>query len=746
MKASTQKRDISLAPRNWGYSEMSKQRKLVALQLRVAEAKLRDVGKARAKLDCDSLKELHVSPGGVIEIVGKRSTVATAVEAEVADETLSIIRIDDQTRKNASVALNEFVTIRKIECNDAKSISLTPLGSKVYMEKEFVEFVRNRLRGTVVVAGEELSVMVLGNPLLLRVQTIRPKGCVRMVSSTTLTILPEATRTKIIQPTSYDEIGGLDDEIRRLREIVELPLRKPEVFQKLGVEPPNGILLYGPPGCGKTLIARALASECEANFYTINGPEIMNKYYGETEAKLRDLFKEAKDNSPSIIFIDEIDALAPRREEAFGDVEKRVVGQLLAITDGVSERGDVIVIGATNRPDSIDPSLRRPGRIDREVNIGVPNPEARLKILQIHIRGMPLTNDIDLESLASELYGYTGADIRALCREAALRALRRYMPEIDAIGEDFPPDTMERMKVSAHDFREAMREIVPTAMREFYTESPKVEWTEIGGLDSVKRTLVENVVWAIKDASRFQKMGVSPAKGLLLYGPSGCGKTLLARALATESGANLISIKGPEVLSKWQGESEKTIREIFRKAKSSSPCIILLDEIDSITVTRSSSVQQTDRVLSQLLTEIDSSGSFGEVFVVGTTNRPDLVDLSILRPGRLDVMIYVPPPDDRARVEIMKIHTHKMPITRDVSLEEISSHAKGYSGADLQSVCREAAMEAMRRSSEFPLVTNEDFALALSIVKPALPQNIESWFSVMQKKLKGSPANAGFIG
>ena len=467
----------------------------------------------------------------------------------------------------------------------------------------------------------------------------------------------------------------MDDEIRRLREIVELPLRKPEVFQKLGVEPPNGILLYGPPGCGKTLIARALASECEANFYTINGPEIMNKYYGETEAKLRDLFKEAKDNSPSIIFIDEIDALAPRREEAFGDVEKRVVGQLLALTDGVSERGDVIVIGATNRPDSIDPALRRPGRLDREVNIGVPNPEARLKILQIHIRGMPLTNDIDLESLASELYGYTGADIRALCREAALRALRRYMPEIDAIGEDFPPDTMERMKVSAHDFREALREIVPTAMREFYTESPKVEWTEIGGLDSVKRTLVENVVWAIKDASRFQKMGVSPAKGLLLYGPSGCGKTLLARALATESGANLISIKGPEVLSKWQGESEKTIREIFRKAKSSSPCIILLDEIDSITVTRSSSVQQTDRVLSQLLTEIDSSGSFGEVFVVGTTNRPDLVDLSILRPGRLDVMIYVPPPDDRARVEIMKIHTHKMPITRDVSLEVISSVA-----------------------------------------------------------------------
>lgn len=725
---------------------MSKQRKLVALQLRVAEARLRDVGKARAKLDFDSLKELDVSPGEVIEIVGKRSTVATTVESEVPDENLSIIRIDGQTRKNASVALNEFVTIRKIECNDAKSIALTPLGSKAFIERQFVEFVRNRLRGTAVVSGDELSVMVLGNPLLLRVQKVRPKGCVKVVSSTNLAMVPEVASKKAIQLTSYDEIGGLDEEIRRLREIVELPLRKPEVFQKLGVEPPNGILLYGPPGCGKTLIARALAGECEANFYTINGPEIMNKYYGETEAKLRDLFKEAKDNSPSIIFIDEIDALAPRREEAFGDVEKRVVGQLLALTDGVSERGDVIVIGATNRQDSIDPALRRPGRLDREVYIGVPNPEARLEILQIHIRGMPLTNDVDLEKLALELYGYTGADIRALCREAALKALRKHLPDLDAIGEDFPPDTLERMKVSARDFKEALKEIVPTAMREFYTETPKVNWTEIGGLDSVKRTLVENVVWAVKDAARFQKIGVSPAKGLLLYGPSGCGKTLLARALATESGANLISIKGPEVLSKWQGESEKAVREIFRKAKSSSPCIILLDEIDSIAVTRSNSVQQTDRVLSQLLTEIDSTGSSGDVFVVGATNRPDLVDPSILRPGRLDLMIYVPPPDDRARVEIMKIHTCKMPISKDISLEEISSHAKGYSGADLQSMCREAAMEAMRRSSEFPLVTNEDFLLALSIVKPAQRQDVESWFSGMQKKLKGPPANSGFIG
>jgi transitional endoplasmic reticulum ATPase len=725
---------------------MSKQRKLLAIQLRVAEAKQRDVGKARAKLDSQSLNELKIAAGDVIELVGKKSTVAVATTADPGDETLSIVRIDGQTRKNASVALNEFVTVRKIQCREAKSVSLIPLGSKASMDREFAEFVKNRLRGMAAVPGDELSVMVLGNALLFRVQKVRPKACVKIVNSTVLSFLPESVSQKNVQPASYEEIGGLDEEIRRLREIVELPLRRPEVFQKLGVDPPNGILLYGPPGCGKTLIARALANECEANFYTLNGPEIMNKYYGETEAKLRDLFKEARDNSPSIIFIDEIDALAPRREEAFGDVEKRVVGQLLALTDGVADRGDVIVIGATNRPDSIDPALRRPGRFDREVHIGVPNPESRLEILQIHTRGMPIADDVDLEKLASELHGYTGADIRALCREAALKALRRYIPDLDIVGEEFPPEVVEKMQVSASDFRDASREIIPTAMREFYTETPKVKWSEIGGLEEVKRSLIENVVWAIRDPSKFRKVGVSPAKGLFLYGPPGCGKTLLARALATESGGNFILIKGPEILSKWHGESEKAVREIFKKAKASSPCIVLLDELDSIAVTRTGSSQQSDKLLSQLLTEIDSSGPTSDVFIVGATNRPDLVDISLLRPGRLDVMVYVPPPDDSTRLAILEVHTAKMPLSPQVSLEEIASQTRGYSGADLLSLCREAAIEAIRNNPLTPTVTSDDFHRALSIVRPGLTLDIENWFSGAQKRLKGSKESSGFIG
>ncbi|MGI0092016.1 MAG: AAA family ATPase, partial [Nitrososphaerales archaeon] len=579
---------------------------------------------------------------------------------------------------------------------------------------------------------------------------VRPKGCVKIEHSTVITILAESLASqRTLQSATYEEIGGLEEEIRRLREIIELPLRRPEVFQKLGVDPPNGILLHGPPGCGKTLLARALANECEANFYTLNGPEIMNKYYGETEGKLRDLFKEAKDNSPSIIFIDEIDALAPRREEAFGDVEKRVVGQLLALMDGVADRGDVVVIGATNRPESIDPALRRPGRFDREAHIGVPNPVARLEILQIHTSGMPLSEDVDLEKLASELHGYTGADLRALCREAALRALRRYAPDIDIEGEQLDSSIIEKIQVSARDFKVASKEIVPTAMREFFTESPKVLWEEIGGLEGVKRTLIENVVWAIKDSARFQRVGVSPAKGLLLYGPPGCGKTILARALATESGANLITIRGPEVLSKWLGESEKAVREIFRKARTSSPCIVFFDEIDSIAATRSGSSQeqqQSERVLSQLITEIDGSVTSGDIFVIGTTNRPDLIDVSILRPGRLDLMVYVPPPDESARAAILKIHTLNMPLSPNISFQEIALQTKGYSGADLQSVCRESAIEAMRRNSESPLITQEDFVSSLSRIKPVLSAEVENWFSGLQKRLKGSSAQTDFIG
>jgi transitional endoplasmic reticulum ATPase len=693
------------------------------------------------------MRELGISEGDIIEIVGKYSTVAIATYAEPLDETLSIIRIDGHTRKNAGVAVNEFATVKRANRTNAATVSVSAVGLKISGDKDFAEFVRDRMNGFPAVVGDEFSIIILGNAIAFKVQKTRPKGCVVINEETVLSIVPETIAGKRPgQLATYEEIGGLSEEVRRLREIVELPLKHPEIFQKLGIEAPNGILLYGPPGCGKTLLARALANECVASFYSINGPEIMNKYYGETEGKLRDLFKEAKENAPSIIFIDEIDALAPKREEAFGDVEKRVVAQLLSLMDGVSDRGDVVVIGATNRPESIDSALRRPGRFDRELQIGVPNPEGRFEILQIHTRGMPLEGDVNLEKLAGDLHGYTGADIRALCREAGLRALRRQIPDIDGSPSSVPANALQEMRVTERDFREALKEIVPTAMREFYSETPKVNWNEIGGLFELKRSMVENVIWAIKEPERFARVGVQPSKGLLLYGPPGCGKTLLAAAVATESGANLISVRGPEVLSKWLGESEKAVREIFKKARASSPCIVLFDEIDSIALSRSGLTPESDKVLSQLLTEIDNSGRGCDVFVIGATNRPDLVDVSLLRPGRLELLIYVPPPDEAARAEILRIHSQAMPLELGIPFEEYAARTRGYSGADLKSVCREAALEAMRRNSDAPSVTAKDFELALGKVKPMLSNELQNWFAGLDQRMQGKAKQSGFIG
>ena len=497
---------------------------------------------------------------------------------------------------------------------------------------------------------------------------------------------------------------------------------------------------------GKTLIAKALASESEANFYIINGPEIVNKYYGETEARLRDIFKEARDSAPSIIFIDEIDAIAPKREEAFGDVEKRVVAQLLALMDGMSERGNVIVLGATNRPESIDPALRRPGRFDREIEVGVPNAEGRLEILQIHTRGMPLAaNDIDLRSLAAELHGYTGADIKALCREAAMKALRRYLPEIDLEGDKISRETLEMMEIRNKDFREGMKEIIPTAMREFYVEVAKVKWNDVGGLYDAKRTLYDNLITAIKEPDRFTKMGIKPPRGALLFGPPGCGKTLIAKSLATESSANIIVVRGPEILSKWVGESEKAIREIFRKAKASSPCVVVFDELDSLARPRGEDdLSGNERVLSQLLTEMDDSGSAG-VIVTGITNRPDLIDTSLLRPGRLDLILYISPPDEKGRYEILKILTNSMPLTQDVQLEEVAYSTKGFSGADLVGLARESAVNAMRNKST--VISRDDFKKALHHVKPSITKDIEDWYENMRKSVTYSiprPADKSF--
>jgi transitional endoplasmic reticulum ATPase len=704
------------------------------LQLRVAESKQRDVGKRRARINHEIMNTLEIAPGDVIELVGKQRTVATAWPADEDDIDKDVIRIDGQTRKNAGVGLNDLVTVTKGEAKPARSIVLLPLGGKIAVDREFCEFVKNRLKAFPLIEGDEISVVVLGNAMDFRVQRIVPKGIIRIESSTKLNILADTTVDKKPRVT-YEEIGGLKEQIEKLREIVELPLRHPEVFQRLGIEPHKGIMLYGPPGCGKTLIAKALASESEANFFSINGPEIMNKYYGETEARLREIFKEARENSPGIIFIDEIDAIAPKREEAFGDVEKRVVAQLLALMDGLSERGNVIVIGATNRPESVDPALRRPGRFDRELEVGVPNVDGRIEILQIHTRGMPLSDDINLKKLATELHGYTGADIKALCREAAMKALKRYLPEIDLESDKVSPEILEKMVITNKDYYNGLKEIVPTALREFYVETPKVKWENVGGLYEAKRTLYDNLITAIKEPENFQELGITPPKGALLYGPPGCGKTLLALALATESGANIIMVKGPEVLSKWVGESEKAIRDIFRKAKASSPCIVVFDELDSIARPRAGAGEESgvgERVLSQLLTEMEDVGPTG-VIAVGITNRPDLVDTSLLRPGRLDLITYIPPPDETSRLEILKIITRKMPMTKGVHLEELAKVTKSYSGADLVGVCREAAINAMRNSRKE--INAGDFEKALRQVKPSITTDVEAWYDSISKNV-----------
>lgn len=700
--------------------------------MKVGEAKQRDVGKKRARIGPEAMDFLKVTPGDVIEIVGTKTSCAVVWPADEDDKQPDIIRIDGQTRKNIGSAINDIVKIRKVTTKVAKTVVLMPATDSVTVDKEFTDFVKNRLKGLPLSQGDEISVMILGNSMDFKINKISPKNTVKIDRSTSLTILTESTIDRKPRVT-YEEIGGLRTEIKAMREIVELPLRHPELFNRLGVESHSGILLYGPPGCGKTLIAKVLASESEANMYSINGPEIMNKYYGETEARLRDIFKEAKENSPSIIFIDEIDAIAPKREEAYGDVEKRVVAQLLALMDGLNERGNVIVLGATNRLDSVDPALRRPGRFDREVEISVPNEDGRYEVLQIHTRGMPIADEIDLKVLASDLHGYTGADIKSLCREAAMKAIRRYLPEIDLETEKIPSEVLQTMQIKLVDFYDAMHEVVPTAMREFYVERPKVWWQDVGGLEEVKQSLKDNLIVAMHDPNKFNKFGIKPPKGALIYGPPGCGKTLLARAIATESGANMILVRGPEILSKWVGESEKALREIFRKAKASSPCVVIFDELDSLArfKTGEDGGGVSETILSQLLTELEGVSS--RVVVVGITNRPDLIDSSLLRTGRLDLTLYVPPPDEKGRFEIIKILTRKMPLGSDVKLQEISVATQNYTGADLASLCREAAVHAMQNNST--KITSADFVAGLKKVRPSITKEVDQWYNSVKESI-----------
>jgi len=714
-------------------------RKDEPLQMRVGEAKQRDVGKKRARVGPEAMDQLKVTPGDIIEVMGSRTSCAVVWPVDEDEKSPDIIRIDGQTRKNVGASLNDIVKIRKATSKIAKSVVLIPVNDSVTVDKEFTDFVKNRLKGLPITHGDEISVMILGNSMDFKISKTSPKHIVKIDRSTILTISAEASGDRKSRVT-YEEVGGLGHEIKAMREIVELPLKHPELFVRLGVEPHSGVLLYGPPGCGKTLIAKVLASESEANMFSINGPEIMNKYYGETEAKLRDIFKEAKDNSPSIIFIDEIDAIAPKREEAYGDVEKRVVAQLLALMDGLNDRGNVIVLGATNRPESIDPALRRPGRFDREFEISVPNDDGRLEILIIHTRGMPVADDVDLKDLAAELHGYTGADIKSLCREAALKSIRRYLPEIDLETEKISSEVLESMQIKLIDFYDAMHDVIPTAMREFYVERPKVWWHDVGGLDEIKKSLTDNLIVAMKEPTKFTKMGIKPPKGALIYGPPGCGKTLIARALATETGANMILVKGPEILSKWIGESEKAVREIFRKAKTSSPCVVIFDELDSLARIKSGEGGVGETVLSQLLTEIEE-GTSSRVAVIGITNRPDVLDNSLLRTGRLDIVLYVPPPDDKGRLEIIKILTKKMPLASDVKLEEIAVATQNYTGADLAALCRESAVQAMRSNNA--KITNSDFAKGMKQIKPSITKEVDQWYKTVRESISNVVPKVG---
>ena len=673
--------------------------------LKVAEvAEQRDVGRKIARIDPDIAERLNISTGDALELssLGKKSTVLNW-PAKGNDKGKGLIRIDGFTRNRLDVGVNDTIEVRKVQSKDAKSITLAPTEPLRIMGAE--EYLVNMLNGALMSKGDTIPINVMGQRIDLVVISTSPSGPVIITDSTKITVSEESAKAAQIAKEggvpsiTYEDIGGIRNEVARIREMIELPLRHPELFKRLGVEAPKGVLLHGPPGTGKTLLAKAVANETNANFYTIGGPEIMSKYYGESEERLRNVFEQAEKNAPSIIFIDEIDSIAPKREEVTGEVEKRIVSQLLSAMDGMSSRGKVVVIGATNRINAIDPALRRPGRFDREIEIGVPDRNGRLEILQIHTRGMPVANDVNLEKLADISHGFVGADLQALSKEAAMRALRRILPEIDLSSESIPGDTLKKIIVTMQDFTDVIKEMEPSAMREVFVEVPDVSWEDIGGLSSIKQELQEAVEWPLKYQELFTHADATPPKGLLLYGPPGTGKTLMAKAAANESEANFISIKGPELLSKWVGESEKGVREVFRKARQAAPCIIFFDEIDAIAPTRGANFGDshvTERVISQLLTELDGLEILTNVIVIAATNRPDIIDVALLRPGRFDRLLYVPPPDRESRIEIIKIHTKKKPLAEDVKIEELADHTDGYTGADIASLSSAAVMLALR--------------------------------------------------
>src|ERR687896_114841 len=673
--------------------------------LKVGEANTRDVGRKIGRIDPRVAEENGLTTGDAIEISsGRAKTTVLNWPAYSQDYGKGLIRMDGYVRNKLGVGINDTVDIKKVQAKDAQSITLAPTEPLRILGAE--EYLASFLEGQLVTRGDTIPLNIMGQRVNLVVVSTNPSGPVIINDSTQVTVSEEtakaieATREQAVPTITYEDIGGLRDEVTKVREMIELPLRHPELFKRLGVEAPKGVILHGPPGTGKTLLAKAVANETNTNFYTIGGPEIMSKYYGESEEKLRNVFQQAEQNAPSIIFIDEIDSIAPKREEVSGEVERRIVAQLLSLMDGLKARGKVVVIGATNRINAIDPALRRPGRFDREIEIGVPDRNGRLEILQIHTRGMPIAKDVNLEKLADISHGFVGADLQALAREAAIRALRKILPEIDLSAESIPLETLKKIVVRMQDFMDVIKEMEPSAMREVFVEVPDIKWEDIGGLNEVKQELREAVEWPLKYQGVFTYADAVPPKGILLYGPPGTGKTLIAKAAANESEANFISIKGPELLSKWVGESEKGVREVFRKARQAAPCIIFFDEIDAIAPRRGGSFggdsHVTERLISQLLTELDGLEILTNVVVIAATNRPDIIDPALLRPGRFDRLLYVPPPDRDSRLQIIKIHTKKKPLADDVNLEQLADHMDGYTGADIASLSSAAVMLALR--------------------------------------------------
>ena len=750
---------------------MAEQKKPKGIKLKVAEAIQDDVNKGIIRIDSNFMKESELKSGDIVEIEGERTTVGIVDRAYPGDIGLNIIRMDGILRRNARTSIGEMVDIRKAQVIEAKKILIAP-ARKGFIVKASPNLFKQGLLGRAIMKGD---IVALGGTKTRRkamsespfedifnfmeggmggfgfgdlkfiVADTNPKDAVIITDSTQVEFNPEAVDLKEeerIPEVSYEDIGGLSDAVKKIREMVELPLKHPEVFERLGIQPPKGVLLHGPPGTGKTLLAKAVANETTSHFCNINGPEIMSKFYGQSEENLRKIFEDAEKNAPSIIFIDEVDAIAPKREETRGEVERRVVAQLLSLMDGLKSRGKVVVIAATNMPDILDPALRRPGRFDREIEIGVPDKDGRKKVLQIHTRNMPLAKDVDLDYLAGITYGFVGADLESLSKEAAMVLIRKLMPKLKLQEEEaIPEELLKNLVISMDDFKESLKVVRPSALREVLVDVPNIRWADIGGLEGIKQELKEAVEWPLKHPEAFKNMGIRPPRGILLYGAPGTGKTLLAKAVAKESESNFILVKGPEMLSKWVGESEKAVREIFKKARQTAPTIIFFDEIDSIAPRRGVSTEAhvTERVVNQMLTEMDGLEELNDVVVIAATNRPDIIDPGLLRPGRFDRIILTPAPDSKTREAIFNIHTKNMPL-KGVKIPALVEKTEGYVGADIEAVCREAGMLALREDIKSKNVAMKDFESALKKVRASVTKDIEASYAELKDSFSRATA------